>query len=208
MSARKIICFTLCGLIFQPSMAQQYYKWVDSKGVTNYSARPPASKVKKKNISTISTYADGSRDPTPSYRYQSNASIPDTQHNYYNNNASSQQYRAPAQPQRSAEDEALRQKIIKEASTPLQGSRGLTANQRNILAAQNGTSVPSGNRNSNSNNPYSAPMPPRPPSNITNCDSAGCLGSDGTRYNRGAGDTYFPSTGGVCQGVGGQMNCN
>ena len=43
---------------------------------------------------------------------------------------------------------------------------------------------------------------------ITNCDGAGCWGSDGTRYNRGAGDTYFPSTGGVCQSVGGQMQCN
>ena len=51
-------------------------------------------------------------------------------------------------------------------------------------------------------------MPQRQPSTITNCDGAGCWGSDGTRYNRGAGDTYFPSTGGVCQGVGGQMQCN
>ncbi len=45
---------------------------------------------------------------------------------------------------------------------------------------------------SNSNSSYSAPMPQRQPSTITNCDGAGCWGSDGTRYNRGAGDTYFP----------------
>ena len=61
---------------------------------------------------------------------------------------------------------------------------------------------------STSSNSYSAPMPQRQPSTITNCDGAGCWGSDGTRYNRGAGDTYFPSTGGVCQSVGGQMQCN
>lgn len=61
---------------------------------------------------------------------------------------------------------------------------------------------------STSSNSYSATMPQRQPSTITNCDGAGCWGSDGTRYNRGAGDTYFPSTGGSCQSVGGQMQCN
>lgn len=61
---------------------------------------------------------------------------------------------------------------------------------------------------STSSNSYSAPMPQRQPSTITNCDVAGCWGSDGTRYNRGAGDTYFPTTGGSCQSIGGQMQCN
>lgn len=46
------------------------------------------------------------------------------------------------------------------------------------------------------------------PSAIVNCDTAGCWDTSGTRYNKGAGDTYFPSTGGVCQNVGGQMQCN
>jgi hypothetical protein len=55
---------------------------------------------------------------------------------------------------------------------------------------------------------YSAPMPQRSPSVITNCDDSGCWGSDGTRYNKGAGNTYFPSTGGSCQNIGGQMQCN
>ena len=72
----------------------------------------------------------------------------------------------------------------------------------------NGVNVSSGDSYSNSNSSYSAPMTQRQPSSITNCDSAGCWGSDGTRYNRGAGDTYFPSTGGSCQNVGGQMQCN
>lgn len=57
---------------------------------------------------------------------------------------------------------------------------------------------------------YSVPKPSASstPSQIVNCDGAGCWDTNGTRYNRGAGDTYFPSTGGVCQNVGGQMNCS
>ena len=62
----------------------------------------------------------------------------------------------------------------------------------------------------NSKPSYSIPAPSvaSVPSQIVNCDGAGCWGTDGTRYNKGAGDTYFPSTGGVCQSVGGQMNCS
>lgn len=56
---------------------------------------------------------------------------------------------------------------------------------------------------------YSAPIINNTaPSAIVNCDGAGCWGTDGTRYNKGAGETYFPSTGGVCQNIGGQMQCN
>lgn len=57
---------------------------------------------------------------------------------------------------------------------------------------------------------YSIPAPivAPTPTQIVNCDGAGCWGTDGTRYNKGAGNTYFPSTGGVCQNVGGQMNCS
>lgn len=55
---------------------------------------------------------------------------------------------------------------------------------------------------------YSAPMPPSPPPNITSCDGAGCWDNRGTRYNKGAGSTYFPSSGGSCQNIGGQMQCN
>ena len=183
-----------------PSFAQQYYKWVDSKGVTNYSARAPANSVKKKKISTISTYADGSRYQAPQRKFSSNSAIADTQYNYYSNNTSSN-YNTP--PARSEADEALRQKVIKDASTVIPGARGLTAKQRSVLAQESG-----GGTSNNSNNSYSAPMPQRQPSTITNCDSAGCWGSDGTRYNKAAGDTYFPTTGGSCQNVGGQMQCN
>lgn len=52
------------------------------------------------------------------------------------------------------------------------------------------------------------PMPTQSPPTIVNCDGAGCWDTGGTRYNKGAGETYFPSTGGVCQNIGGQMQCN
>lgn len=55
---------------------------------------------------------------------------------------------------------------------------------------------------------YSAPINNTAPSAIVNCDGAGCWGTDGTRYNKGAGETYFPSNGGVCQNIGGQIQCN
>lgn len=37
--------------------------------------------------------------------------------------------------------------------------------------------------------------------NVVNCDAAGCWGTDGTRYNRGAGNTMFGSDGRTCQAV-------
>lgn len=86
-------------------------------------------------------------------------------------------------------------------SQPIKGSQGLTRAQTEALVSlETGQSMPSRASNSSS----SAPAP----SNMTNCDGSGCWDSNGTRYNKGAGNTYFPSTGGVCQNVGGQMQCN
>jgi len=46
--------------------------------------------------------------------------------------------------------------------------------------------------------------------NVVNCDSGGCWGTDGTRYNRGAGNTMFGSDGRICQAVapGAPLICN
>ena len=204
MSVLKITTFIL--LCIPVNLYAGVYKWVDAKGNVTYSSKPPPKGAKQQNIETLRSLGTTST-PAPKQTYRSNSSIPDTYVNHYQGTRQNT-YTVPRQPTRSAEEEALRQKIIKEASTPHKWARGLTANQRNTLAAMNGVIVSSGDSYSNSNNSYSAPMPQRQPSTITNCDGAGCWGSDGTRYNRGAGDTYFPSTGGVCQGVGGQMQCN
>lgn len=52
--------------------------------------------------------------------------------------------------------------------------------------------------------PTASPLP----SIITNCDNAGCWDNNGLRYSKGAGSTYFPTTGGSCQLIGGQMHCS
>lgn len=48
---------------------------------------------------------------------------------------------------------------------------------------------------------------PRQPSAITSCDAGGCWDNVGGRYTKGAGQTYFPSSGGACQMIGGRMQC-
>lgn len=46
------------------------------------------------------------------------------------------------------------------------------------------------------------------PGVITHCDAGGCWDSTGGRYNKGAGNTYFPAGGGgACQMIGGRMQC-
>ncbi|WP_336020686.1 DUF4124 domain-containing protein [Acinetobacter bereziniae] len=203
MSVLKITAFIL--FCIPINLYAGVYKWVDAKGNVTYSSKPPPTGAKQQKIETIRSLGSA---PVPQGKYSHN-NRNSAQQSYQAQNYSRQTYNQPQLPTRSAEDEALRQKIIQEASTPYKGTGGrLTANQQRTLAAMNGVNVSSGDSYSNSNSSYSAPMPQRQPSTITNCDGSGCWGSDGTRYNRGAGDTYFPSTGGVCQGVGGQMQCN
>jgi len=48
--------------------------------------------------------------------------------------------------------------------------------------------------------------PAAPPTFTGNCDSAGCWGSDGTRYNAVGGSLVRPD-GRMCQNVGGVMQC-
>lgn len=203
MSVLKITAFIL--FCIPINLYAGVYKWVDAKGNVTYSSKPPPTGAKQQKIETIRSLGSA---PVPQGKYSHN-NRNSAQQSYQAQNYGRQTYNQPQLPTRSAEDEALRQKIIQEASTPYKGTGGrLTANQQRTLAAMNGVNVSSGDSYSNSNSSYSAPMPQRQSSTITNCDGLGCWGSDGTRYNRGAGDTYFPSTGGVCQGVGGQMHCN
>lgn len=204
MLKKAILTSLIFGLFLPQVHAKNYYKWVDSKGNVTYSSKPPPAGAKQQKIETLRSLGSTPAASTQRKEFKSNASIPYTYVNHYQNRTA---YKAPRQPERSAEDEALRQKIIKEASTPYKESNGrLTAKQQRVLAAMNGVDVPADN--SNSRNSYSAPAPQRAPSTITNCDSTGCWGTDGTRYNKGAENTYFPSTGGSCQNIGGQMQCN
>jgi len=56
--------------------------------------------------------------------------------------------------------------------------------------------------------PVPAAMLPASPSIITNCDTSGCWDSLGGRYNKGAGNTYIPVTGGACRKIGNMMHCH
>lgn len=197
MSVLKITTFIL--LCIPVNLYTGVYKWVDAKGNVTYSSKPPPTGAKQQKIETIRSLGS---TPAPQRTYsQSNRNS--TQQSYQ-----SQNYSQSQQPTRSTEDEALRQKIIQEASTPYKGARGLTANQRNTLAAMNGVNVSSGDSYSNSNNSYSAPMPQRQPAptHMTSCDGSGCWDNQGNRYN-GNNGTYY-NNGRVCRDIGGQMQCN
>ncbi|WP_347455714.1 DUF4124 domain-containing protein [Acinetobacter thermotolerans] len=203
---KKIILTSLItGLSLPMVHAANYYKWVDSKGNVTYSSKPPPSGAKQQKIETIRSLGTA---PAPQRAYtpkQTNSSTGNNQYHASSQPSSTQQ----RQPERSAEDEALRQKIIKEASTPYKGSKNgqLTANQLRTLAAMQGVNVPADNYPGNP--PPSIPTPARsapPPSHITSCDSSGCWDNQGNRYN-GNNGTYF-NNGRACRDIGGQLQCN
>jgi hypothetical protein len=94
---------------------------------------------------------------------------------------------------------------------PVKGSRGMTASQRRaVVSVCTGARLPDEDGYGGAPIAAPAPMPaPSPaPSSVTNCDAGGCWDNLGGRYTRGAGNTYFPTTGGPsCQMIGGVMRC-
>lgn len=111
---------------------------------------------------------------------------------------------------RASAAQARRDDFCKDAAKPIPGARGMTASQRSALAACAGVSVPDQIPDGGVASSPPAPMPvsPSTPSVITNCDTSGCWDNMGGRYNKGAGNIYFPASGGgVCQMIGGQMRC-
>ena len=210
MLKRIILVGVTFGICLPQVHAKNYYKWVDSKGRVTYSSKPPPAGAKQQKIETLRSLGTTPTAKPAQQEFKSNASIPTKYINPYQN-SNRTVYTAPRQPERSAEDEALRQKIIEKASTPYAGAKGLTANQRRTLAAMNGVDVPADN--SNSRNSYSVPMPPPTPTpapvaptHMTSCDGSGCWDNQGNRYN-GNNGTYF-NNGRVCRDIGGQMQCN
>ena len=209
MSVLKITTFIL--LCIPVNLYAEIYKWVDAKGNVTYSSKSPPNGAKRQPIETIrSLNTTQNRTTSEPYEFKSNSSIPTTYRSasetYYRPN-----YRTTT-PQRTPEDEALRQKIIQEASTPYKGSQNgqLTANQLRTLAAMNGVNVSSGDSYSNSNNSYSVPSSQpmnTPPSHMTSCDGSGCWDNQGNRYS-GNNGTYFQQNGRMCRDIGGQMQCN
>lgn len=130
MLKKVILTSLILGFSLPSVQAKNYYKWVDSRGNITYSSKPPPTGAKQQKIDTIRSLGT---PPAPQRAYMPKPSTNNTPNRQYQ--ASTQQPYTPRQPERSAEDEALRQKIIKEASTPYKGGHGLTANQRNTLVA-------------------------------------------------------------------------
>lgn len=118
--------------------------------------------------------------------------------------AQSSMQQTPDKQSFSYKEKQEREKLKAALSTPMKGANGeLTRSQREALAAlETGQPMPLKSPSTGGS------TPPTTPSNMTNCDGAGCWDTNGTRYNKGAGNTYFPSTGGVCQNIGGRMQCN
>lgn len=103
--------------------------------------------------------------------------------------------------------ELERKKLCKQVSASYSGSHGLTASQL-AAAAQLCAGVSVALPVESQGASVSAPLVQASPSVMTNCDPAGCWDSNGVRYNKGAGDTYFPTNGGpACQRINGKFSC-
>ncbi|MDM1248532.1 DUF4124 domain-containing protein [Acinetobacter sp. R933-2] len=209
MKPKLLSILFLGAFLFSPITNGEIYKWVDAKGNVTYSSKPPPNGIKRQPIETIrSLNTTQTQSTNKPYEFKSNSSIPTT----YRDPRDA--YHRPVNrpnppPQQTPEQEALRQKIIQEASTPYKGSQNgqLTANQLRTLAAMDGVNVSSGDSDSSSNGSYSAPMPQaQAPTHMTSCDGSGCWDNQGNRYN-GNNGTYY-NNGRVCRDIGGQMQCN
>ncbi len=91
--------------------------------------------------------------------------------------------------------------LQRKAAIELGSSTGVASPQPSEPGSPRNPASPAGS------SPSSMPAPPSQPSMITSCDAGGCWDNLGNRYNRGAGGTHFPATGGSCQLIGGMMRC-
>lgn len=101
----------------------------------------------------------------------------------------------------------IKEDVCDRLKQPIKGSRGMTAAQMQAVASVCG-GVKAPGASSYDRAPMPAPVRKPAPSSVTNCDAGGCWDNLGGRYTRGAGNTYFPTTGGPsCQMIGGVMRC-
>lgn len=139
-------------------------------------------------------HAEGFQRQVDAYNAQVNNAISD-----YNRALREEQARH-AQPVQTAGQNSLSGNQMTQAmkdycSEPVGGARGMTAKQMETCFGVGG-----------SDGSYSTSNPT--PSVIANCDSSGCNGTDGTRYNSVGGGNYHGSDGRFCQNIGGQMQCH
>ncbi|WP_368735925.1 DUF4124 domain-containing protein [Pseudomonas sp. 30_B] len=199
--SKSVVCAgaLLLGLTWSLQAPAQVFKCVDSAtGKTTFSDRGCNT---SDDASAVSIRAANSIDGS---QYRQHAVEPE-------------RYRTSVDPVQSAprvtvvgeSNDAQREhtRRCKQASTSYPGSRGLTASQLAAVAqlcAGVSVALPAESQGASA----SAPPAPAGPPVMTNCDPAGCWDSNGVRYNKGAGETYFPSNGGpACQRINGNFSC-
>lgn len=199
--SKGVVCAgaLLIGLVWSLQVPAQVFKCVDAAtGKTTFSDRGCST---GDNASAVSIRSANSIDGS---QYRQQAVAPE-------------RYRTAVDPVQSGarvsvvgeSNDAERERIrrCKQASTPYSESRGLTASQLAATAqfcAGVSVALPVESQSTS----LSAPPAPASPPVITNCDPAGCWDSNGVRYNKGAGDTYFPTSGGsACQRINGNFSC-
>lgn len=206
MNYLKLICALM---VVAPTLQAQVYKCTDPKtGNLTFSDGACASSHR---VATVHLQPANSMDSTEDRRaaYQLEEQQYEAQKSSYSQNYYSQSDNSQQNNARRYESNIERQNELR-MIVPYAGSGGrLTAAQLRARSRLMGVDSPEPERQSSYSTRTRTPPPPPPsPSVITNCDGAGCWDNQGTRYNKAAGDTYFRSTGGICQAGGGQMNCN
>ena len=195
----KPLLLAALAVLLPCSAGAQVFKCVDANGKTTFSDQGCATGHAGSAISVApANSSDGSQ-----YRNQAPA---------YSQPETVQRPSGPRVTVVGADNDAERQrkKLCKQVSTPYKGAPGLTSSQLAAAAkicAGIDISLPDRAENPPRLAPGDRASAPAAPAQITNCDSAGCWDTNGTRYNQGAGTTYFPSTGGSCQLIDGQMHC-
>ena len=196
-----IIIATLASLSAGSAFAQTVFKCVDERGRITYSQTGCYGYSRGQQISVRENSVDTSalRRRADAERWQQSSS---EEHETTKG--------AAIGPSPSERALAQRKDLCDRLTQPTMGSRGMTAAQMQAVA-----SVCAGAKIANEGAyggssaaaPSTIPAPPPAPSVITSCDAGGCWDNMGGRYNKGAGNTYVPSSGGACQMVGGQMHC-
>lgn len=194
----KPLLLAALAVLIPCSASAQVFKCVDENGKTTFSSLGCAAG----HTGSAITVAPANSSDSSQYRNQAPA---------YAQPETGQQQSGPSVTVvgDSGRQDSERNRLCREASTPHKGSHGLTAAQLSAAASLcAGVDAPM--PEPAAREPYAPPAAPAPvaPPQITNCDTAGCWDTNGTRYNRGAGTTHIPSTGGpACQLINGQMLC-
>lgn len=175
-------------------------KCTDSKGNVTFSDSGCASAKMGQRVHIAPTNTTQS----PSSRYRSDPYEQDDTYNYSSAYIGQQAGQINAAQQQYAREYEMRQMQENEARMAQFNDRRSSNTLKRVKPDPSAPTTPIPEL---FNTPaYAAAPPPRV---ITRCNDNGCWDSQGTRYHKGAGNAYLPSTGGgFCRGHGKAMYCN